>query len=107
MGFNAKDCRHIATRLLQLADALDAGKVHVVQDRPYIEHDFVQPIRGRLFDLDDSIDLSHTIKSVRCKHDLELFAFHLAGAYCEISKEFIINDDRSKMLVEKMRYLQP
>ena len=106
LGISPAKCRAYARMLLDLADALDAGTIRII-DRPYAVHSFVRPIDlSRV--LDDDKDMpTEPMNVVQCKHDLTAHAFYLVFAQCLISKEFFIAPKRTKMLTEQFRYLSP
>ena len=104
IGLTPQKCREYARMWLDLADASEAEKIHVI-DAPSAVHVF--PKRLNLSRVMEDTPIPESVEMVRCQHDLTAHAFSLVFAHCLISKDFFINPIKTRMLVERFRSLTP
>lgn len=94
--------RDYAKTLLNLADAMDAGEVHVV-DKPFVEHIFMGSLKRGI---SDGMEMpSEPVEHISCKHDLDLMGFVLAYAYCRPSGKFFVNPKNTEAIKHHLEYL--
>jgi len=106
--FDPKTLRKYAQTLLQLAEAIDDGKVCAVPPgRRDVAHMFLgQPVGDKVVADEYEIPSNEMLKMTTCTHELNAHAFYLVYAYCRITGEFFFSPEHSQVVCDAMRHLK-
>lgn len=95
---NPKTLRTMAITMLELADALDEGKVQFLHDsQSNVRHMYFKPsnFSAKLCDEPIPPDMK---TGVICEHELRAYASYFVGVKCNINGQFFINENLCKVL---------
>lgn len=90
--FKSTVLRKYAMTLLNMADAIDEGKVRLI---PSGKHDFIHtfyghPLDNQVVSTEEPIPSEGMTKVTQCTHELKAHAFYLVFASCRITGEFFL-----------------